>query len=282
MKKDSRFLIGIFHADRMPWSQIVNEGQIPTWVNSSSDASEIIYCSGSHNSELTAMADRFLETLRWNRGAYVSNLRNLANLLIATPFSRIQPTMALKRQDCDENIARTFVTKFPDMYITTRWRRIALIKYFLESSDNEYLVTTTSSSYLNLGCLQREILATHKEVLYGGAVQYPGTIEEYAMGSFIVINRKAAKLFLENLDMYPLEMLDDIGLGKAAHALGMTATEFNSLAVTELDEVHALSENQLKSISHYKLKSGDLGNRKDVDLFHALHKQVLRLTEKRQ
>ena len=130
--------------------------------------------------------------------------------------------------------------------------------------------------------MRREIEYNKKEVHYGGAIQYPGTLEEYAMGSFIVINREAARLFLENLKEYPVEMLDDIGLGKAASALGMKATKFESISVTEQDELLKLSEKELKSISHYKLKSGDLKNRQDVELFHTLHKLILRINETRQ
>lgn len=273
---ESRFLIGIFHADRYPWSKIVRDGQIPTWVNSASGSADIYYCSGKGNHTFFIWLDTALEKLRWNLGARISNMRSNFNLLLAMPFYLIQPKAKLENRNIPNASINNLITSFPDLYVTTRWRRIALMKYFLKNTNFEFLVTSTSSSYINLKALNIELNSKNAEILYGGAIQYPGTSEEYAMGSFIVINRNAAELLLANLKKYPVQMLDDIGLGKAARALGIKATVFNSLSITNTAEIADLSKDQLKFTSHYKLKSGDLTNRNDVEIFHQLHQKVMK------
>lgn len=269
-----KVLIAVYHTRQEPWESITTHGQLNTWVPIAEHAGfGLLYCFGSLRIPGLSRLDKVLESFRWNRGARLSSLRNHINKIMAFPFGDIVPKVKEVPFSGTRSDLLGLKASIWDLQSTGRWKQLALFKYFISNQNYDYLVITTSSSYIRPDLLIKSLSKLKTEFVYAGAVNGDAESERFVSGSFTVVNRNFAELALRNKRSIPTHLLNDLGLGNLASKFKVEPQELRSINIDNLNALDSLTGLELSKCVHFRLKSLNIvsGEREDVQLFHRLH-----------
>lgn len=268
-------LVGIMHVTRDPWLSITRDGQLPSWKKSKFQNFSVVYFFSSAT-KLTTALSTFVEWLRWNKYRYASYAIQLFLLISFRPWIRYIPTGTLVDQSESKINALALKVNIPELISTMRWKKLAFLKYFLEETSADFVIISTASSILNMDLIV-EILSKLKNTdqpLYGGKIHHNHKVQDFASGSFTVLNRKSAALLLENTLLMPVHTNDDISFGMAFERLGIQPIDMKSLDFASLEMLREVPRNVLSEVPHFRLKSGPLGSRGDVEIMRELCEEI--------
>ncbi|CAB4367013.1 MAG: hypothetical protein F2917_03330 [Actinobacteria bacterium] len=268
-------LVGIMHVTRDPWLSITRDGQLPSWKKSKFQNFSVVYFFSSAT-KLTTALSTFVEWLRWNKYRYASYAIQLFLLISFRPWIRYIPTGTLVDQSESKINALALKVNIPELISTMRWKKLAFLKYFLEETSADFVIISTASSILNMDLIV-EILSKLKNTdqpLYGGKIHHNHKVQDFASGSFTVLNRKSAALLLENTLLMPVHTNDDISFGMAFERLGIQPIDMKSLDFASLEMLREVPRNVLSEVPHFRLKSGPLGSRGDVEIMRELCDEI--------
>ena len=274
-KLSNKIMVVILHSEQYPWSSIIREGQFKTWVNCIDDEFiKVFYCFGKPPGNIIRVLDKANEFFRWKLGAVISSTRNLLNKILAKPFQNFVPKIQEEVfVDAPKEVKRLNI-KIPDMYLTTRWRQLAVMQYFLNEKNFEYLLFVTSATYLNTERLRKVIQTLNDEYVYAGPVFGKPTEDQFVSGAQMLFNKKSVEILLRNQEFIPVELLNDLGLGVAFARIGIRPQNLSTLNLSESNQLKEISQKELETYHHFRLKSFMNGKRNDVRLFHELHKRL--------
>ncbi len=261
---DPSFLVGVMHINREPWVSIVRDGQIPTWPLQTHKKFEVIYFHGTL-SRFSWESNKIIEKLRWNLGRNASYAISYFLMLIFSPWRSSVPKTVDSIIEKSGVSYRAKHVKIPEMTSTIRWKKIAMLNHFLESSKAEYLLITNSSSLVNFDAIANWLDARHnpKVPLYAGPI-HDGYDGKFVSGSFTLLNRLAVELLFKERKLLPLHVMDDIGFGTAFSKLSVAPIEIESLIISSEGDLDRYSDSELRKACHFRLKSGNLSARNDV------------------
>ena len=260
------FFIGVMHVNRDPWLSIVRDGQLESWGRQKYKSFEVVYFHSIH-SKLYSALNRWVEHFRWQRGKRASYAVAYALMVLLYPWRNTIPN-ARQSISAESGLkANSILVRIPEMTSTMRWKKIVMLKNFLESSQADILIITNSSSILNLApvvdFINQYQVSGHP--LYAGPI-HTGYDGDFVSGSFTILNRTSAEILLKNRKKIPLHVMDDIGFGTAFNKLGINPIDYQSVGISCVEDLHNLSDYRIKTSGHFRLKSGTLQNRSDVEL----------------
>lgn len=274
-------LIVVFHTRQEPWEEIVRKGQFETWVPLAIESGyRIAYCFGPKPSKVSKITDVFIENLRWHRGSRISDIRNFINKTIAFPFRNYVPDIRVTNYLGAPAGVIGLRVNIWDMYMTGRWKQLAIIKYFLEKESAKFLLITTSAAYIQPDILARNLALISEKVIFAGPFLHKNTKSEFVSGAQVVINKEFAHLVLNNLKEIPVEILNDLGLSFAAKKMRIKAIELPTINFSSIDEIGKTDTDVIKNNYHFRLKSFQDGKRNDVELFHFLRNKINTIGQK--
>lgn len=258
------------HVTKDPWLSITKEGQLPAWEKSSYKNFSVLYFFGFSNA-LTTRINSFIETTRWNRGRYASYGISYALMFILRPWLGSLPKAKLVGERKSKVKANALRVRIPELTSTMRWKKLTFLKYFLEKSDAEYVIITTSSSLLNFQPII-DFLQNQKDIeqpIYAGRICI-GHDCEFTSGSFTIMNRQSASLLLKNRRLIPLHVMDDIGFGTAFQKIGIQPQNIASEDLDSLSKLEEFSKKSLENIGHFRFRTGPLNDRGDAEIMREL------------
>jgi hypothetical protein len=168
-----------------------------------------------------------------------------------------------------------FEVHFPDSYQLLRWKSLAILKYFIESTTCDYIFMTTNNSYINFKNLSKTVTSLPLNSFYGGAKAYDGA--EFAAGNNRLISRDTAIKFLENRRSFSLGRIEDAAMGDLARLLNVAYVPLPSLVIESLESLEKVSDQNLIDNFHFRVKSGTLKLRGDVSIMTRLHERITNL-----
>jgi hypothetical protein len=77
-------------------------------------------------------------------------------------------------------------------------------------------------------------------------------------------------MLLENKNHMPVHVMDDIAFGSAFKKVGIKPTSLDSLNIDSLEKLNSYDDSELSRYFHFRLKSGDLSARNDVQIMNQL------------
>jgi hypothetical protein len=160
---------------------------------------------------------------------------------------------------------------FIDIYSTMKWKDLAILEYFYKHSSSNYLFMTTTSSYVRPAKLIEKLTELPKNELYAGAVAYSGA--DFAAGNNRLLSRDVVKRILEMRRWLDCGVIEDVALGNLCRILGFSLIELPKINISSLEELNQISDIDLESNFHFRLKSGTIGKRNDTQLMIELHKR---------
>jgi len=79
---------------------------------------------------------------------------------------------------------------------------------------------------------------------------------------------------LKNRRSFSSGYIEDVAMGRLATKLGVNFQELGSLVLGTLQELQATNDATLMANYHFRVKSGSLNSRNDVEIMLALHNRI--------
>ena len=270
---EKRVLISVGHALQEPWTTIFRLGSEKTWLTSDIPSEfELVHFHGLPLKSFGSFWDRIHEHLRWRNRWYARALAWM-DTLIGYPILLFIPKIRISGR-LHSNFP-VFEVCFPDSYQFLRWKGLAVLKYFLEQTSCEYVYIITNNSYLNFNNLKKLVRDTPQTEFYGGTKAYEGA--EFAAGNSRLISRDVAQLIVNNKGKFSLGLIEDAAMGKLVKSLNLVFTPLPSLVVDSIESLSRFSDLELKKHFHFRVKSGSMTSRNDVQIMTRLHERLVNL-----
>lgn len=260
-------LCAISHGLYQPWLEILKEGQENTWLrNKTPENIEIVHFHGKPVNDFFYELDKLHERLRWSNRHVYKVLKTIDNIVLR-PFLTYIPPVEESSKIISRN--RVLYVRFPDVYVTYRWKLLGLMKYFINHTNHDFLFTTTTSSYINLPVLSEKVKGFKSGDLYFGALPYHGA--EFVSGSNRILSRETVQKVLLAKNLWQPGVIEDLALGQLLARIGIWPTFIPIINISTLGELNDLNADIFAKNYHFRLKSGLNSNRKDVEIMKILH-----------
>ena len=262
------------HVNREPWLSIAVEGQMPNWLSKASNDYEVVYFF-SKSLFLARLLNKFIEKLRWETSRYAGYGISYTLMALFRPWKKFVPKSTAVNE-CESGVSN-FALKIniPEMASTMRWKKLAFLRYFLDHTESEYAIITTPSSVLNFDAIFRTFSSFDQTdaALYAGPIHAAHDCN-FISSCFTIMNRKSAKLLLENLNLMPVHLMDDVAFGVAFKKLKVNLVKMDSLNVHSLLDFANISSTELNRYHHFRVKSQDFKRKEDIKIMLALLKRL--------
>lgn len=259
-------LIGIDTSLKEPYISITKDGPLSTWLLSKdSDVQTVIYYSKKPDQFLIWL-NNMIEKWRWKGGSPKAYFVSASLFLFLLPFRNFLPSFS-PGNFFDTDVKQLQVN-LPEVLFMQRWKKIAILSYFLEHTSNEYLLFVTPSCYINKSRLKEIVSALPKKRRH-----YSGSIQKNHDGPFIaggtlLLNRESANDILTGRSSIPTHTMDDVGLGILVRRLGIELTQLPGLIT---DSIDVEDFPRAKENFYVRFKSAVNEERKDAALMQKFH-----------
>jgi hypothetical protein len=276
---DIRILCVISTTNREPFISILRDGAIESWAR---DVQKIQVCTleASFNSKPIILFDKLREKLRY-KSIFHARLGQILDLMLL-PFLNFVPKMQLSEKS--QEIPRYFV-RIPEMLSLYRWKYIAMLKFFIESTDCDFIYTVNSSCFVNENLFLKKLVDAQPIEYAGTLIPDPKFGYAFVGGSNRVISRNSAALILKNMHRWPVYVLEDVGLGRLMRRLKIRIVSIESKNLTTIEELDQLKDDAFTRYSHFRLRSyvpNKCGHevRNDVAIFRSLSSRLSQLNNR--
>jgi len=269
--ENPKILVALFHGLYEPWLNILHQGQAKTWIQLSRPSE--IQVVNFHSTKLNALGwrfDRLHEYLRWKNRWYAYVLR-IFDRLIGFPMIFYTPTYSKSDKLTTNDLA--VHVHFPDSYQFMRWKDLSVLKYFLTETSADFIFMSTTSSYLLPQKLLEVVRSLPREGIYAGVNPYEGA--NFAAGNNRLISRDVAELILKQRYRFDPGIIEDRAMGEMLKRMKIEFHPLPSLHLTSENQLNQISNTELLSHFHVRVKSGLFQKRNDVSLMHAVHRRIL-------
>ncbi len=272
MTKQSVF-ISVSHSLKEPWLGIFRDGSAVTWLESELPLGfELAHFHGLKLSKFWNSWDSTHERIRWKNRWVAAPLRWF-DLLVGLLFLNHIPSTKISTQLKTEHLSVEVNCK--DLYQFLRWKDLAILEYFVYRTDANFLFMTTNNSYINFTKLQSLIQSLPLNSLYGGVIPYKGAT--FAAGNNRILSRDVAIKMLNKRWYFSAGYIEDVAMGALARRLGIEFQGLKSLILESPQHLDETSDDELLSNFHFRVKSGSLSSRNDVQIMLKLHERLLAL-----
>ena len=268
-----KILIVAIHGPYEPWLSILQDGQSKTWMESSSKT-RIINAFGIKIHPKLLMLDQQIYYLRWSDNRVLAYAALLFELVTKKIFrlNRYQPDInSVKNQ----GLLDLWEVQMPDSLLLQGVKNMAIFRNSL-SFEFDFLLTTLTSTYLNVPALEEYLDKKTPIEFLGGRIEKSGTMK-FQQGSLRVFSRDVVQKIVENSRNYQHWKIEDIALGRLLSSYYCNFTTIPNLTVESPKEIEAIEEADLKTTVSYRCKSTSAGRRSDADLMKLLHHRILKI-----
>ena len=264
----------IGHGAYEPWISILHEGQEMTWLNFDRPKNiEIIHIHAKVLPRWAQYLDKLHERNRFKKW-WISKSQIGMDALFLFPFRSWIPNW--KNSNSLQVRDRAIEIQSPDAYLFLKWKDIGIFSHFLKTTSQNYLAITTTSSYINLSALSDLFNRLPQKNVYFGPKPYDNSF--FVSGSFRIFSRDVVEKILLNRKIFRGYLLEDAAIGKLLQRVGVKPVYIEPNNLSNLDSVMDFPESKLSDTVHFRLKSGEMRDRKDVELMHLLHNRFVNRT----
>lgn len=263
-------MVGLLQVNAEPWKSIYEKGQLPTWIKSSPASIEIVNIYGDRPNKLVRALDRTHEKLRWSK-LLQGPIHVLDRYLNKYLRKKTNPTWSKK---IDEHVTSLHV-KVTSMLLTLPIVELVLFKYFLNRTKADFLYISNASSYINLVKLEELIQAFPTYKVYGGTTDTFDDIH-FQSGANRILSRDIVENLVLNFSLWDFSYIEDVSMGKL-----LLDEEKNSVLIprqifSTKEQIDLADIVEMRNNVQFRLKSGNLNSRNDIELMHFLHEKLVR------
>lgn len=271
---DPKILVIVCHALYEPWKSILYQGQLKTWAETSQN--QIWHSHAVPTYKLIRALDSNIWRLKWNKrfGKFLT----VIEIVLKSPFRVQKGDLVQGKLPNTKNLSLKL--RMPDLDMLMNFKSFAVITGTLQF-DYDFLVLTTSSSYLNLVELKKKINELPQKKVVAGRILNQGSIK-FASGSFRVFSRDVVEDYLIHRKQFSNWRPEDQAFGYLAYKVGMDLNyiDISSIDIDSLDSLKKITNADLLNVVHFRLKSGTLDNRSDISIMLELHQRLISDTKR--
>jgi hypothetical protein len=269
--KSPTVLVAIGHGLYEPWLNILYQGQEKTWLRNEPPVGvSTIHYHGTPVGKIGWKLDRLHEWLRWKNRWFATFLR-LIDRIRGIPLLLFIPRITSSKE-LVTNLPALHI-HFPDTYQNVRWKDLAILNYFINERKEDFILFTTTSSYIHYDHLLKSVSSFNAQNFYGGVVPYQGA--NFAAGNNRLISRSAAETLLRHRSYFDPGYIEDVAMGKAFERLKIKLVPLPSWNFTDIQGVRTLTKQNFLDHYHFRMKSGSSKNRLDVSIMLCLHDKIM-------
>ena len=261
-------MIGLLQVNAEPWKSIYEKGQFPTWIKSSPANIEIVNIYGDTPNKMVRALDRTHEKLRWSK-LLQGPIRALDRCLNKYLKKKTNPIWSKKS---DKYVSNLHV-KVPSMLLTLPIVELVLFKYFLNRTKADFLYISNASSYINLIKLEELIQSFPISKVYGGTTETFDDIH-YQSGANRILSRDLVEKLVSNFSLWDFSYVEDVSMGKLLSDEDKNSITIPRQIFSTKEQIDLADIAEMRNIVQFRLKSGNLNSRNDVELMHCIHEKL--------
>lgn len=257
-----------------PWLSITREGQFPTWLQDAKNRSiRVRHSHGRRSGHIVRALDRTHEWLRWNGRGRILVPR--IDSWLGKPWLNRIPSVCEGTFLFPDSVS--WEQGLVDVYALQRWKIMGSFTQAL-AEDFTHVYFTTASSYVRVNKLLAVVSELPLEGVYAGT-PFRDAISgsQFASGANRIFSRDVVEAIVREKERYRNDVMEDAGLGRLVHEMGIELIPLSSVNVPSLEAVEELSNEQLMANFHFRTTSRVLSERHDAEVMRALHARVVEL-----
>ena len=267
MRESFRILVAVDVALKEPFISITKEGCLETWIPEENSELGVLIYHSIEPGRVMRKVDDLVEKWRWQGGKLRAYAVSFFLMFLLWPFRRFLPRSKSCRHFSGGDFEEIEI-KIPEARLTQRWKKLQVMRYFLESTEFDFLLLITPSCYIN-----KQMLVTKLEDWGDSDFLYCGSIQNshdgpFVAGGALVMNRKTARRFLDGKNVIPTHTMDDVAFGLAARTLGVPLSEFSFLDIKDPSKVES---SPLRDHFYIRVAGQKSGARTDVSSLRRVH-----------
>lgn len=272
-KSPVKILICVIHGPYEPWLTILREGQIKTWMSQDS-AIKIVNVFGKAIPNQLLGLDQSIYFKRWSQNRFVAylSLGVEAGFKTIFPIKKIKPSVIKSVSPGEPD---SWTVQMPDSLLLQGVKNLAAFRASLDE-DYDYLVTTITSSYINLRKLAEHLTDAEQKSFVGGRIEESGDMQ-YQQGSFRVFSRDVVEYIVNNSSNYKHWLIEDIAMGRLVNLSYTKFTKIDNFTLHSAESVKRLTKSDLSRIVSYRCKSIVGNTRTDHEIMQALNERLTQL-----
>jgi hypothetical protein len=254
----------------------VKAGQDKTWLAQDfPDSFQVIHFHGSPIGRLGLFLDKWHERIRWSN-RIGNTLLKIFDLLMSLPLLAWVP--GTQESNLLHLNHRAIHVRFPDAYLTVRWKVKGIFKFVLQNYDFDYILITTSSSYIRPRKLLEVLQDSSRTQFLGGAKAYAGAT--FVAGNNRILSRDLVEYLVQHPASYMPHIIEDVSMSKSLTRTGVQISFQPHLDISSLSALDLMTDDELAINYHFRLKSGPLSQRNDVAIMNALHQRFIQIDQR--
>ena len=263
-------MIGLLQVNAEPWKSIYEKGQLPTWIKDNQTNVEIVNVYGNTPNYLVRALDLIHEKFRW------SKLLQGPIHALDRKLNRYLGKMANPKWSKTKDMYSTSLhVKIPSMLLTLPVVEIVLFRYFLDRTEADFLYMSNTSSYINLCELEQLIETFPKSKVYGGTADTSGDVQ-FMSGANRILSRDLVEKLVYNFASWDFSCVEDVSMGKLLLGEEKDFVSIPRLVFETVDQIDSADVVEMRKNVQFRLRSGNLNSRNDIELMHHLHEKLSR------
>ena len=276
VNSEVKVLCAVVHGLYQPWISILENGQTPTWLSDGFPKNfSVVHFHGRPVGSLGRGIDRVHEKIRWG-GRVPNQILRIIDRILMFPFLISIPKVTISNS-LPARIPGIRI-EWPDIYATLRWKDLAIIEYFCKKTDFDFLFMTTSSSYIRPFKLIEYCSKFEVGDVYAGSKPYPDA--EFVSGANRILSRSTAEAVLSSRVFWDPAVIEDVALGDLIRKNGIEYQSYDQCNIPSLEYLESLSDEMLLSNYHFRVKSGSINERQDVQIMKRLSERFKQIESK--
>jgi hypothetical protein len=262
-------VIGLLQVKAEPWKSIYEKGQLPTWIKSSPPSIEIVNIYGDTPSKIVRGLDIIHETLRLSR-----LLQGPIHVLDRYLNEFLRKKSNPKWYKIKDEYVTSLHVKVPSMLLTLPIVEIVLFKYFLNKTKADFLYMSNTSSYINLIELEKIVQSFPISKVYGGTRDTSGEIQ-FMSGANRILSRDLVEKLVSNFSLWDFSHVEDVSMGKLLLGEDKNFVSIPRQIFQTKEQIDSADIVEIKKSVQFRLRSGKLKSRNDIELMHHLHEKLI-------
>jgi hypothetical protein len=271
--KSKILIIGV-HGPYEPWLSILKNGQLSTWSKNTNENVRVVHAMGKPVPRVLHKIGEYVYNLKWSPNKLIGYIALIFDKLLKIIVGNILFDVKTKDSDhCDDDC---LIVNMPDYSVLMGNKMLSILKYASDEMEFDYLVTTISSTYINLSNLENFVATIPKKNVIAGKFVKLGD-EYFQQGAFRLYSRDVIDFIIDNRKKYNQSAPEDVAMGRLVKNNGFTEYEVKN---NTIDTIESASEVQLSSIEdniYLRCKGAtEHGNklRNDVKIMSLIHKKL--------
>ena len=268
-ESEPKILIIVVHGLYMPWVDILRRGQMHTWLRDCTDE-KVIHAHAIPVWSWVRKIDESLYFLNWHRWIWLQRTSKILQLCLKIPVVFWKPRVSFQSNRLND--LEAWQVQMPDLSILGPHKTRSILEASLRF-DWDFILLTTSSSYINIQSLRRKIRSFPRSGLAAGRViETPHG--RFVGGCFRIFSRDLIEIYTRKQGPYPHHLVEDRAICAFLGDSVERYKDLESLDLLEPNFVEGLSEHQCSEIVHFRCKSGSILMREDVQIMHQLRSRL--------